>query len=403
MFKRSFLVFALLAPSLSLSAQPFNDDFNDASQLTGNSGSIRGSTVDAGAEAEEPFHADNEGGASIWYYWNAPRQGIYRFDTVGSNFDTLLAVYRGSSLANLSLTAENDQAAGDVTSSVVFNTQQNEDYEIAIDGYNDGTGPESGSTQLTWEQINPPQADFNGDDNNDLLLFAPKSGATRIFRMQDRFLLGSSNGPRLPASFEVSDTGDFDLDGQPDLVLRNVKNNRTALWLMEGTNFLAAFNGPTLPRNFYLASVDDFNDDGEEDYLIVNRGNRRTVLWNLVAGEFVSAFNGPILPRNWEVAGAADINTDGNPDFVIYHRASGKTAFWIWNGNRVVQSIKGPTIPAGFRLTMVGDYDQDGLADLGLLSTRTGFGYFWKMNRAKFVSTHRGPRIPAGFGIAAPR
>lgn len=403
MLKRFLFAFSLVIPQMSALAQPVNDNFNDSVQLSGNFGSITGSTVNAGIENNEPFHADNQGGASIWYYWNAPRQGLYRFTTRGSDFDTLLAIYRGTTLANLSLVAENDQANGLFTSSVVFNAVRNNDYEIAVDGYNDGTGPETGSTRLTWEQINPPQADFNRDNFNDLFLFSPRSGATRVFRMQDRTLLGSSSGPTVPAPFEVSDTGDFDRDGQPDLVLRNVKNNRTALWLMDGTRFIAAFNGPTLPGNYYLAAVDDFNDDREDDYLIVNRGNGRTAIWNLEEGEFVRANNGPTLPRGWEVAGAADINTDGTPDFVIYQRSTGRTAFWIWNGNRVVQSFNGPTIPNGFRLTLIGDYDRDGLADFGLLSTRTAISYFWKMNRTRFVSTHTGPRIPTGFGIAAPR
>lgn len=402
-FNSFVLVASLLTTSLISWSAPANDDFADAYLLEGNFGTTSGTTINATYESDEPFHAGNTGGASVWYYWNAPRQGLYRFDTLGSNFDTLLGIYTGTSVGNLSLVAENDQAGNLSTSSAVFLAYADEELEIAVDGYNDDTTVDTGALQLTWEQINPPQADFNLDNNNDFLLFSPFTGAIRYAYLKDRKTIELGRGPTVPNPFEVSDTGDFNLDEQPDIILRNVQNNRTVIWLMDRGQFSAAYNAPTLPANYYLAAVDDLNDDGEEDYLIAHRTNGRTAVWNLSSGVFLKAYNGPGLPFGWEVAGAADINTDGNPDFVITQKSTGRTAFWIWDGKKVTSTLRGPTVPAGFRLTGVGDYNSDGRSDLVIISTRTGGTYFWTMNGVKVVSSNLGPKVATGYGIAAPR
>jgi uncharacterized delta-60 repeat protein len=54
--------------------------------------------------------------------------------TFGSTFDTLLAVYTGSSAANLTLVASNDQAGGEDQSAVVFSAVSGTIYQIAVDG-----------------------------------------------------------------------------------------------------------------------------------------------------------------------------------------------------------------------------------------------------------------------------
>jgi hypothetical protein len=388
-----------LLPTLLWAIPPGNDQFANATLLEGNFGYTSGDNIDASVEPGEPFHAGNSGGGSVWYYWNVPRQGLYRFDTQSSNFDTLLAIYSGSSVGALSLISENDQAGGLSTSSTVFSAFAGEELEIAVDGYNDAAG----NLQLTWEQINPPQADFDNDNLNDFLLFSPYSGAIRYTYLSDTFKAGSGSGPTVPDPYEVSDTADFNFDEQPDIVLRNVRNNRTVIWLMSAGNFSSAYTAPTLPANYYLAAVDDFNDDGEEDYLIAHRSNGRTAVWNLSQGAFVSASNGPRLPVGWEIAGAADIDTDGNPDIVITNKQRGKIAFWLWDGSQVTATLRGPTVPVGYRLTGVGDYNRDGSADLVIVSTRTGKSFFWKMNGASFVSSSVGPKIASGYGIAAPR
>src|SRR3954469_2646131 len=78
-------------------AQPPNDDF-PGTTISGRSGSVAGTNVGATKQTGEPGIAGNAGGASIWYTWTAPTTGGYSFDTCGSDFDTLLAVYSGDTV-----------------------------------------------------------------------------------------------------------------------------------------------------------------------------------------------------------------------------------------------------------------------------------------------------------------
>src|SRR5436309_1627874 len=105
------LLIAGFPATLVLGAAPANDAFASSQVLTGSSGSITGTNVGATKEAGEPNHAGNSGGHSVWYQWTAPASGTVVFDTVGSNFDTLLAIYRGTSVSCLTAVASNDDIA----------------------------------------------------------------------------------------------------------------------------------------------------------------------------------------------------------------------------------------------------------------------------------------------------
>jgi len=128
-----------------------NDAFANRRVLFGNS-TIYGHTVAATREASEPEIAGNAGGASIWYAWTAPFTGPAYVSTYGSDYDTLLGVYRGSSLFTLSVVGENDDEGGSLTSQVTFSAIAGTTYLIAVDGY-DG---ESGMTTLTAFVEPPP-------------------------------------------------------------------------------------------------------------------------------------------------------------------------------------------------------------------------------------------------------
>jgi len=106
---------AASGPVFTVQTGPANNDFANAQQVAGGSGSITGTTMGATREQDEPLHAGNGGGRSIWYRWTAPASGAYRFDTIGSGFDTLLAVYTGSNLGQLTLVTANDDIVTGVT------------------------------------------------------------------------------------------------------------------------------------------------------------------------------------------------------------------------------------------------------------------------------------------------
>jgi thiol-disulfide isomerase/thioredoxin len=125
-------------------AAPVNDDFINATVLTGSTNLVVTSNVGATMEAGEPAHADSAGGKSIWWSWQSPFTGSVRISTEGSAFDTLLAVYTGGSVSDLEPVAVNDDDAaggfGTVTSSLVFRALTGETYRIVVDGFNGASG-----------------------------------------------------------------------------------------------------------------------------------------------------------------------------------------------------------------------------------------------------------------------
>lgn len=134
---------------------PPNDNFGAAQKLEGDSGSVSGTNVDATREPGEPNHAGNSGGHSVWYSWSQfSFNGPVTVDTSGSSFDTLLAVYTGSSVRALAAVASNDDAAFDRTSSVTFTMTAGTNYYIAVDGANGATG----NIKLNWQRAAIPSA-----------------------------------------------------------------------------------------------------------------------------------------------------------------------------------------------------------------------------------------------------
>jgi subtilisin family serine protease len=149
----------IVKPRLNLleAARPANDAFLSATVLSGSAGSVAGTTLLATREGEEPQHAGNPGGHSVWWQWTAPAGGQVSLDSQGSGFDTLLAVYSGGDIATLQTVIANDNAASAATSAVQFQAQTGVTYRFALDGANG----EAGNTKLNWSLNTAAQANLS--------------------------------------------------------------------------------------------------------------------------------------------------------------------------------------------------------------------------------------------------
>ena len=148
--------------SATVSAFP-GDLFSSSVAIGGEAGRSEKSNIGAGLEDREPKHAGNSGGASVWWTWTAPQTGIYEFDTRGSDFDTLLAIYTGDNLERLAEVVSNDdiERRRNRQSAVRFSAQQDHVYHIAVDGY----GGETGAVVLNWRLPSVPRSVTQFDDN----------------------------------------------------------------------------------------------------------------------------------------------------------------------------------------------------------------------------------------------
>jgi hypothetical protein len=122
--------------------RPTNDFFANAHVLSGNTPSLTGTNVGAETEVDEPEHSGHLFN-SVWYRWTAPADGLAFIDTRGSDFDTVVGVYTGSPVSNLSDVNSNDDGDPDPynhESQLYIDAVQGTTYRIAVEGYEDDNG-----------------------------------------------------------------------------------------------------------------------------------------------------------------------------------------------------------------------------------------------------------------------
>ena len=142
-----------IAPSAQ-AAPPSNDDFADATALSGESGWVSGTNAEATGETGEPDNAGESAPIqSAWYSWTAPQTGSFLFQTCDSWLeDTTIGAYTGVAVNELISVAENDDACGFYGrhSKIVFAATSGTTYYISVDGWSDLTG----AFTLYWDLAN---------------------------------------------------------------------------------------------------------------------------------------------------------------------------------------------------------------------------------------------------------
>jgi hypothetical protein len=167
-------------------------------------GSVRATNFSGTIEPGEPKNDDTTGGASVWLAWVAPTNGIARFDTRGSDFDTTMGIYQidprnptVSSVTNLLTVVGDDDSGNYFNSTAVFNAVAGVEYEIQVDGFY----ADKGHFVLNWS------------------LDSSTTGQVPILTEQPRSLTVNSNAS---ATFQVDD--------------------------FQGAHYLWFFNGVALPN-----------------------------------------------------------------------------------------------------------------------------------------------------------
>jgi hypothetical protein len=118
---------------------PANDDFDNAQPIAMDGLSTPAPNFGATKEAGEPDHRADQGGASVWFKFTAPRSGGASVQLYGgqASHEGLVAVYTGSSVGNLTPVPAFETRW---TSELHFPTTAGTTYRIAVDGpYNPAT------------------------------------------------------------------------------------------------------------------------------------------------------------------------------------------------------------------------------------------------------------------------
>jgi hypothetical protein len=116
---------------------PVNDAFANRLPLSGLPASATGSNEGATTEAGEPIPANTYAGASVWWSWTAPSNGIVSvtaaLNVSGSDSYSVLGVYTGTSVSALTAVGTSGSIQNG-PAAVTFNASAGVHYQIAVEG-----------------------------------------------------------------------------------------------------------------------------------------------------------------------------------------------------------------------------------------------------------------------------
>lgn len=215
----AMLMFSLGSASTVYAAPPSNDTFANAMTIPGIPFEHIISTTEATeTDLNDPNAIPCEGRTlargkrTVWYRYQAATNRGVHVDSIGSNYDTYIAVWRGTSLSNLTLVACDDDVFNDLYSEVLFAATAGNTYYIEVAGYagtvNNPNQPQAGgllqfhitsfedvpSTYWAWGYIEGIYAArITSGCSTTPLLYCPLSTVTRD--QMAVFLLRGKHGP----------------------------------------------------------------------------------------------------------------------------------------------------------------------------------------------------------------
>lgn len=354
-----------------------NDNFADAEYLGIGSYSkphgISGSTARATGEVGEPPHEMGIPNlrSSIWYKWMSTQTRSITFSLEGSNYDTVLSVYTGSSVNNLTLVAKNDNfgPVDTETSRVTFFAPPGI-YYIAIDGF----GRTHGNSVLKWQPYREESGkrwDFDNDFKSDVSIFRPSNGQW--------WIKNSDGGAVKAAAFGTNGDkitpADFTGDGKVDMAVWRPSNGNWYVVRSEDNTFYGAPFGQAGD----IPTTGHFDLDARADHVIFRPS---TGMFYILKSRNGLADAVP-WGMNGDVPAVADYDGDGRSDLAIFRPSNGE--WWL---NRSKAGVIGMSFGTAGDKPVVGDYTGDSKADVAFFRPTTGE---WFILRSEDSSYYSGP------------
>lgn len=359
---------------------PANNDLANAQVLSGASGqSVAVNTTWATKEPGEPEHAKDPGARSAWYKYTAGSNGVVSVNTGASDYDTLLAVYQGTSMSNLLLVAQNDDvygpAASCLCSLVTFGALEGTTYYIAVDGKSGHYGnavltyslanvaandnfanafqlPNASGRMYTTTNLaatkEPGEPSHAGDNGGRSVWFkwiAP-AGTPKVYDFSiDARSVGGLAVP-LFAIYTGSGVANLTQVGRGEKAL----HSRIVFKAVPGTTYYIAVDGSNVGGNvhqitavldyrpFRSDKIADFDHDGRSDFAVYRWFGRW--FWQRSG---VYHYPDDLHALDWGLAGdtplLSDWNGDGSQDFMLFRPSNG--TWWMKsNGTSQVSAFQ---------------------------------------------------------------
>jgi hypothetical protein len=152
-------------------------------------------------------------------------------------------------------------------------------------------------------------ADFNNDAIDDLVWRDTASGQNIVWLMG-----GVNNGesqeavwlPALSGDWDIKGVADFNNDDQPDLLWRNPTSGQNFVWFMGGQNSAQYLNGTSLSTvsgSWDIEGIADFNNDNAPDVVWRDPGSGQNFVWFMGGSNNATPIGSGSLPTlfgNWQ-------------------------------------------------------------------------------------------------------
>lgn len=423
------LTFVSVGESQAGAGAPQNDNFANATPIvvSDGSGSVATFNTNSTKEAGEPDHADNLGGRSVWFKFTPAATGVFRLNTTDTTFDTLLAVYTGNSVNDLTVVSYNDNG----NSNIAFGGASTVDlmlvggitYYIAVDGlYSPGYDPGQGNFKIAilefpaptqddfisaydlgvgykggiagtnfnaTAQVGEPIAQASAGPNRKTVWYRWKSNDdfSVAFEMKENFQAqigvyeSEIGSPTLGDLEQVATNVDYaSFSDNRSKTIFFARQNHTYYIQVEAhilgstQNQVGNFQLKYGPSAFRYSGVLD--SYGHRASVMVFRPTDGT--WYALS----SLINQSPYARPWgmngDVAIAADFRGNGYSQTAAIRNENGQKMWYIGNGGASFQAI-----PWGLPTDkpVVGDFDRDGKADVGVIRNSPN-GYLWYIRKS---------------------
>lgn len=368
------LIILSIAPAAN-AVPPVNDNFANASAIASANNSTTGTTVQATKETGEPNHAGSVGGASVWFRWTAPAiNSSMTFTTRNSSttFDTLLAVYTGSSVNNLTPVVSNDDFGNTTRSRVTFATTANAVYYIAIDGVPGATG----TFGLNWfvNKLNVTGTDYCGC-GNEVTVFRPSNGTWYTYEN------GPLNARQWGANGDVPAPADYDGDGLTDLAVFRPSNGGWYILQSATSTVISRAWGQTGDKPV----PGDYFADGRADIAIFRPSNGT---WYII-DPYNNATKYQPFGQSGDKPAQLDYDGDGKIDVAVFRPGTGTWYILNSSDNSFRAQVWGQTgdipVPGDY-----GDSEFDGKADIAVWRPSNGYWYVLRSRSNTLYFAHWG-------------
>jgi len=256
--------------------------------------------------------------------------------------------------------------------------------------------------------VNPPtpHANFNADDNSDVVFRMPGTGdiyigyapedLTQTLVLADMVQLISVGPNVIPVG-----TGDFDGDGtEDDILLYDTATGAIDLVFtgFEGYSFVEGMvGGPAVSLDWEVVGVGNLDGDAyRDDILWVNTNTGEVRSWIMDSGMVVAdpvLLNAGTLGATEDLLAVGDFDGDTfSDDLLVIDNQTGVLSVWFYDGTNQTGSAVLDTAPtanlAGLQVAGVADYDGDLIADDVLWqNTLVGINSIWFTEGGTIVET----------------